>query len=143
MQIIHTNSGTLGQISLTGSLDLCINGGRLQPFCRRGLALSNYRCGPSVPTRHDNPVIEPFTNSFPFSLLCLILLVDRNRCSHFLSVCYLANAIFKHKLFPYRPCPHGCIANNAPLFGKSRYSYKNSYSSLVRLMHIGQDVPEE
>lgn len=40
VQIIHTNAGTLGQLSLSGSLDLCINGGRLQPFCRRGFQLS-------------------------------------------------------------------------------------------------------
>lgn len=43
VQIIHTNAGTLGQQSLTGSLDLCINGGSLQPFCRRGLRLSRFR----------------------------------------------------------------------------------------------------
>lgn len=43
VQIIHTNAGTLGQESLTGSLDLCINGGSLQPFCKRGLRLSMYR----------------------------------------------------------------------------------------------------
>lgn len=42
VQIIHTNAGTLGQQSLTGSLDLCINGGSLQPFCRRGLRLSMF-----------------------------------------------------------------------------------------------------
>lgn len=40
VQVMHTNAGTLGQISLTGSLDLCINGGRSQPFCRRGFRLS-------------------------------------------------------------------------------------------------------
>lgn len=40
VQIIHTNAGTLGQESLTGSLDLCINGGSSQPFCRRGFRLS-------------------------------------------------------------------------------------------------------
>lgn len=40
VQILHTNAGTLGQESLTGSLDLCINGGSLQPFCKRGLRLS-------------------------------------------------------------------------------------------------------
>lgn len=40
VQIIHTNAGTLGQVSLTGSIDLCINGGRSQPFCRRGFRLS-------------------------------------------------------------------------------------------------------
>ncbi|XP_031636935.1 phospholipase A1-like [Contarinia nasturtii] len=108
VQIIHTNAGTLGQQSLTGSLDLCINGGSLQPFCRRGLRL------------------------------------NRNRCSHFLSVCYLANAIFKHKLFPYKACPKGCVKNNSPLFGLTRYTFKPmQYSSLIKLMHIGQDVPEE
>lgn len=67
---------------------------------------------------------------------------DRNRCSHFLSVCYLANAIFKHKLFPFQPCPKGCVAKNPPLLGKSSYKSRY-YSSLTRLMHIGQDVPEE
>lgn len=48
VQIIHTNAGTLGQQSLTGSLDLCINGGSLQPFCRRGLRLSMHFFLPSV-----------------------------------------------------------------------------------------------
>lgn len=33
VQIIHTNAGTLGQLSFTGKLDLCINGGKVQPFC--------------------------------------------------------------------------------------------------------------
>lgn len=42
VQIIHTNAGTLGQESLTGSLDLCINGGSSQPFCRRGFRLSMF-----------------------------------------------------------------------------------------------------
>lgn len=40
VQIMHTNAGTLGQVAYTGSLDLCINGGMLQPFCRRGFRLS-------------------------------------------------------------------------------------------------------
>lgn len=40
VQIIHTNAGTLGQVAFTGSVDLCINGGMLQPFCRRGFRLS-------------------------------------------------------------------------------------------------------
>lgn len=34
VQIIHTNAGALGQLSYSGSLDLCINGGSFQPFCR-------------------------------------------------------------------------------------------------------------
>lgn len=33
VQIIHTNAGGLGQISRTGSVDFCINGGKMQPFC--------------------------------------------------------------------------------------------------------------
>jgi len=106
VQIMHTNAGTLGQVAYTGSLDLCINGGMLQPFCRRGFRL------------------------------------NRNRCSHFLSVCYLANAIFKHKLFPFVPCRSGCISNNAPIFGYKAL-FRRPSSSLVSYMHIGQDVPEE
>lgn len=132
VQIIHTNAGTLGQLSLSGSLDLCVNGGRLQPFCRRGFQLSE-----SLSIRMRS---RSLNRHFPSK--------DRNRCSHFLSVCYLANAIFKHKLFPFRPCPEGCVSNNLPIlpiFGRSTYSYRPNYSSssLARLMHIGQDVPEE
>lgn len=65
---------------------------------------------------------------------------DRNRCSHFLSVCYLANAIFKHKLFPYVPCRSGCVPNNSPIY---RYGAIQLQSTLVKYMHIGQDVPDE
>lgn len=75
---------------------------------------------------------------FLFSFL-IIISTDRNRCSHFLSVCYLANAIFKHKLFPYVPCRSGCVSNNLPIFGYK----KLRSSSLIKYMHIGQDVPEE
>lgn len=34
VQVIHTNAGTLGQIGLTGSVDFCVNGGTLQPYCQ-------------------------------------------------------------------------------------------------------------
>lgn len=134
VQIIHTNAGTLGQQSLTGSVDLCINGGSLQPFCRRGLRLSRF---------HISSIVQ-LEFQMDFHSLNFFFSSDRNRCSHFLSVCYLANAIFKHKLFPYKSCPNGCVKNNSPLFGFSKYSFKAyEYSSLVKLMHIGQDVPEE
>lgn len=156
VQIIHTNAGTLGQESLTGSIDLCINGGSLQPFCRRGLRLSMH----SIFKRIIICAILSFQISrmFLFELVvfwtfnwieCVFFLfgfslTDRNRCSHFLSVCYLANAIFKHKLFPYKACPRGCVQSNAPLFGLAKYTFKPyQYSSLIKLMHIGQDVPEE
>lgn len=139
VQIIHTNAGTLGQKSFSGSLDLCINGGSLQPFCRRGLRLSKFRklsfSRTNIFTKYafvssHTPTQQQKT--------------DRNRCSHFLSVCYLANAIFKHKLFPYKPCNQGCIESNTPLFGLKKYSFRpQQYSSFIKLMHIGQDVPEE
>lgn len=132
VQIMHTNSGTLGQISLTGSLDLCINGGQVQPFCRRGFRLSMRAIQHLQKRGRDIHILRFF----------FLIPTDRNRCSHFLAVCYLANAIFKHKLFPFRPCPSGCIGNNGPIIGKSRYSYKASFSSLINLMHIGQDVPD-
>ncbi|KAG4068122.1 hypothetical protein HA402_001547 [Bradysia odoriphaga] len=102
VQVIHTNSGGLGQVSFSGSLDLCINGGKQQPFCKGHI-------------------------------------IRRSRCSHFLSVCYLANAIFKHKIFPAVPCPRGCTkSNRLPVTQITPYG-----SKLVQMMHIGQDVPEE
>lgn len=123
VQVLHTNSGVLGQVSFTGSLDLCINGGKQQPFCK-----GHY--------------IRKLIN-----LLQIIKLISstifcysgRSRCSHFLSVCYLANAIFKHKVFAAVPCPRGCIkSNKLPVTQITPYG-----SKLVQMMHIGQDVPEE
>lgn len=34
VQIIQTNAGRLGQISQTGTLNYCVNGGRDQPYCK-------------------------------------------------------------------------------------------------------------
>lgn len=49
VQIIHTNAGFLGQSLLTGHIDFCVNGGRLQPYCTGGhpvrkSAKSNLNC---------------------------------------------------------------------------------------------------
>lgn len=109
VQIIHTNAGTLGQVSFTGTLDLCINGGKIQPFCK------------------GDPI-------------------RKARCSHFLSVCYLANAIFKHKLFPFTPCPKGCVKSPVLPFLKGLHGYGGDdygAGSMMSMMHIGQDVPKE
>jgi len=34
IQVIHTNAGFLGQEDNTGHLNYCVNGGRIQPFCK-------------------------------------------------------------------------------------------------------------
>lgn len=34
VQIIQTNAGRLGQLSQTGTLNYCVNGGREQPYCK-------------------------------------------------------------------------------------------------------------
>lgn len=34
IQVLHTNAGYLGQEDNTGSLNYCVNGGRVQPYCR-------------------------------------------------------------------------------------------------------------
>lgn len=107
VQIIHTNSGGLGQVSRTGSVDFCINGGKMQPFC------------------HGH-------------------LIRRARCSHFLSVCYLANALFKHKQFLAVPCPYGCLKikspNRLPLYADPE---TNLITPELKYMHIGQDTSED
>lgn len=100
VQIIHTNAGSLGQESLSGTVDFCVNGGRVQPYCKG----------------HK---------------------LRKNRCSHFLSVCYLANAILKHKEFLGVPCPQGCVD-----YKKHRFPYISN-SVLMRSMHIGQDTPHK
>lgn len=34
VQVIHTNAGKLGQLSSSGTVDFCVNGGRQQPYCK-------------------------------------------------------------------------------------------------------------
>lgn len=34
VQVIQTNAGVLGQLSQSGSLNFCVNGGRDQPYCK-------------------------------------------------------------------------------------------------------------
>ncbi|KAH1011053.1 hypothetical protein HUJ04_000497 [Dendroctonus ponderosae] len=43
VQIIHTNSGMLGEINQVGHIDFCVNGGMMQPGCK-GNALRVARC---------------------------------------------------------------------------------------------------
>ena len=43
-----------------------------------------------------------------------IFLKGRARCSHFLAICYLANAVFKHKKYLGVPCPMGCLHISGP-----------------------------
>ncbi|XP_055710718.1 phospholipase A1 VesT1.02-like [Phlebotomus papatasi] len=104
VQVIHTNAGKLGQLSSSGTVDFCVNGGRQQPYCK------------------GHPI-------------------RRSRCSHFLSVCYLANLIFHHKKVIGVPCPHGCVylkRNHLPLYTNNPHKIRN----LVQYMHIGQDTPD-
>ncbi|GAB0095881.1 pancreatic lipase-related protein 2 [Sergentomyia squamirostris] len=105
VQVIHTNAGKLGQLTSSGTVDFCVNGGRQQPYCHALNPIRNYRC------------------------------------SHFLSVCYLANILFHHKKVIGVPCPHGCVyvkKGRLPLYSTSLYNIRN----ILQYMHIGQDTPD-
>lgn len=43
IQVIHTNAGFLGQESNTGHLNYCINGGRMQPYCKGNIISTNIK----------------------------------------------------------------------------------------------------
>jgi len=34
VQVIHTNAGFFGMSGLQGDVDFCMNGGRIQPYCK-------------------------------------------------------------------------------------------------------------
>ena len=34
VQVIHTNSGILGEVNQVGHIDFCVNGGKMQPGCK-------------------------------------------------------------------------------------------------------------
>lgn len=40
-KVIHTNAGFLGEEAQVGHLDFCVNGGRIQPYCK-GHPISKY-----------------------------------------------------------------------------------------------------
>lgn len=64
------------------------------------------------------------------------------RCSHFLSVCYLANVILHHKKVVGVPCPEGCLflkKNRLPIYSKDIFAYPR----YLRSMPFGNDAPEE
>jgi Lipase len=42
VQVIHTNAGFLGQQSMSGTVDFCINGGAEQPYCKSGNPVSKF-----------------------------------------------------------------------------------------------------
>ncbi|KAG8311208.1 hypothetical protein J6590_047781 [Homalodisca vitripennis] len=45
VQVIHTNAGLLGETPQVGHVDFCVNGGRMQPSCRKeGRMIRQARC---------------------------------------------------------------------------------------------------
>ncbi|KAH8391698.1 hypothetical protein KR200_009235 [Drosophila serrata] len=127
IQVIHTNAGYLGQEDNTGHLNYCVNGGRVQPFCQ----------GNTISKISKNICIRKLIRK-------LISIVGRYRCSHFLSICYLATATFKHKKFMGVPCPNGCVnltgPKRLPVSGKIN---PFEFASLLREYHIGNDAPDD
>ncbi|XP_013100403.1 lipase member H-A [Stomoxys calcitrans] len=106
IQVLHTNAGHLGQEENTGHLNYCINGGRVQPYCKG-----------------NNPI-------------------RRSRCSHFLSICYLASAMFKHRRYLGVPCPNGCVNISGPQ--RLPVSSKNPFEAVAQLReyYIGNDASD-
>ncbi|CAD7079412.1 unnamed protein product [Hermetia illucens] len=72
--------------------------------------------------------------------------IKRSRCSHFLSVCYLANAIFKHKKFLGIPCPGGCVGldgpNKLPVQVMHRKYSPNKYKGFLKEYKMGNDASD-
>lgn len=80
---------------------------------------------------------QPFCHGLP---------LRRARCSHFLSVCFLANSMFKHKKWVGVPCPKGCVSNNRfPFFLSKFYGVDANGVHQIpsREYKIGQDTPDE
>lgn len=124
VQIIHTNAGFLGQSAFTGTIDFCVNGGQTQPYCT-GNSISKF-CVIRFWRLYNAMTSNPS---------------ERARCSHFLSVCYLANAVLSGEPTIAFQCPTGCVRNNRIPFAPLRYS--NRIRGRMKHYHIGQDTPDE
>uniref|UniRef100_A0A336LN77 CSON008436 protein n=1 Tax=Culicoides sonorensis TaxID=179676 RepID=A0A336LN77_CULSO len=80
---------------------------------------------------------QPFCHGLP---------LRRARCSHFLSVCFLANSMFKHKKWVGVPCPRGCVSNNRfPFFLSNLHGTDANgvHQIPMREYKIGQDTPDD
>lgn len=125
IQVLHTNAGYLGQEDNTGHLNYCVNGGRVQPFCK------------------GNPISKS-TSIYILTSFIWVYPTGRYRCSHFLSICYLATATMKHTKFMGVPCPNGCVnlsgPKRLPVNGKVN---PFEFISLLREYYIGNDAPDK
>ncbi|XP_012156886.1 pancreatic lipase-related protein 2 isoform X2 [Ceratitis capitata] len=82
-------------------------------------------------------------NGGKFQPFCKGNPIRRSRCSHFLSICYLASAMFKHKKFLGVSCPNGCVELSGPK--RLPVSTKNPFGAVsqIRDYHIGNDAPDD
>uniref|UniRef100_A0A182TKD0 Lipase domain-containing protein n=1 Tax=Anopheles melas TaxID=34690 RepID=A0A182TKD0_9DIPT len=60
--------------------------------------------------------------------------IKQARCSHFLSVCYLANAILASRPMRAFRCPSGCVPDN-------RIPFVKSNRVRMKWLTVGQDTP--
>lgn len=101
-----------------------MNGGRDQPYCT-GNSISTLTASNNVTCQIR----------LPFNLL----FTERSRCSHFLSVCYLANAIMHSKKSLAVPCPRGCVMNNKFPFIYSHTTELDLLPGKLKYFKLGQD----
>ena len=70
------------------------------------------------------------------------LFSERSRCSHFLSVCYLANAIHHNKKSLGVPCPRGCVMNNKFPFIYNKLRDIDALPEKLNYFKLGHDPPD-
>ncbi|XP_067625906.1 phospholipase A1 isoform X3 [Eurosta solidaginis] len=82
-------------------------------------------------------------NGGKFQPFCKGNPIRRSRCSHFLSICYLASAMFKHKKFLGVSCPNGCVELSGPK--RLPVSTKNPFgiATQIKEYHIGNDASDD
>lgn len=71
------------------------------------------------------------------------IILGRARCSHFLSICYLASATFKHKKYLGVPCPDGCVDITGPK--RLPITKKNPFELVAQIKeyYMGNDAPDK
>lgn len=74
-------------------------------------------------------------------ILFFYYIPGRSRCSHFLSICYLASAVFKHRRYLGVPCPTGCVDVTGPK--RLPVSSANPFNAISQIgeYYMGNDAP--
>lgn len=120
VHVLQTNAGHFGDVGNIGDVNVCVNGGLIQPYCAgvsRKLILSS--------------------KSTQKNMTCDFLILDPNLCSHIFAICYMSQSLFDEFPLVGRKCSTYC-----PKAGIFQFFTSHSLENTYKEIQVINDVPE-